>query len=718
MWWVDPLLGFPKELYRTDFSLARIDPGRRDAVKSGIQYRRSARVTDELFNLLLPDAKFLLLVTSGKTTEALKLLPSVYMDPSVEKGGLDDLADVLAYSGVHDPQSVEETVRFGLETPPLSTFGRRGLWLSSHIIHLSSLFGAFPDPQKRPLLTRYLASPSTRARALGLLAMTGTKEQANLVLPFLEQEISSGESRESGVQQAAVAALSHIGDCSAASRVKALLGDPRSDPRTCLSLLLYLFDCSMPPEQNVVGSVLLRQGGGPFGAYQVLEIADAFRPFRGPSAIPALRRLLDAMPKNATLLNAFEYSTEPEALAELRTALSSSQPALRAQAAELLAEDGDQRALPIAAALGADNRNEMDARAHAIEAFRWFKGPSLRRFLLGFLKKSSDREFQVRGPALRALRWYSDDDAVDVLIAALSEGERMDRDAALESLAWASQPVHQKLRNRLSTMNPISKIYCARALQVSEGDDFGIVFEKFIKEEADKLKDYGALEEAIVGLRDAYLAKPADVAVQALRDPYRTIRLAAALALAEKHPSEDDSGHLRNATSQSSNPELALAAERARWAIGVENRAAAALNQARLAASSGDPGLASRDLDAVGLEGPSGITALQCGLGEISGGSTFLTPNLYSRVFSPRHGDLSWLRSQIDAQRGDVKAAMQELSSLLEERPWMKQATREDAAFAPLHRLYAFRVMTEMQDPISVESIQNPEEPEARAKQQ
>jgi hypothetical protein len=65
-----------------------------------------------------------------------------------------------------------------------------------------------------------------------------------------------------------------------------------------------------------------------------------------------------------------------------------------------------------------------------------------------------------------------------------------------------------------------------------------------------------------------------------------------------------------------------------------------------------------------------------------------------------------------------VKAAMQELSSLLEERPWMKQATREDAAFAPLHRLYAFRVMTEMQDPISVESIQNPEEPEARAKQQ
>ena len=159
---------------------------------------------------------------------------------------------------------------------------------SSHIIHLASLFGAFLESQKRLVITRYLASPSTRARALGLLAMTGSKERAGLVLPLLEREMSSGESIEAGVQQAAVGALSHIGDCSAASRVKALLGNPWSDLRTSLSLLLYLWDCVVPPKQNVLGSVLLRQAGGPFGAYQVLEIADAFRAFSGPSAIPAL----------------------------------------------------------------------------------------------------------------------------------------------------------------------------------------------------------------------------------------------------------------------------------------------------------------------------------------------------------------------------------------------------------------------------------------------
>jgi hypothetical protein len=97
---------------------------------------------------------------------------------------------------------------------------------SSHIIHLASLFGAFPESQKRLVITRYLASPSTRARALGLLAMTGTKERAGRVLPLLEREMSGGESIEAGVQQAAVGALSHIGDCSTPSRVKALLGNP------------------------------------------------------------------------------------------------------------------------------------------------------------------------------------------------------------------------------------------------------------------------------------------------------------------------------------------------------------------------------------------------------------------------------------------------------------------------------------------------------------
>jgi hypothetical protein len=156
--------------------------------------------------------------------------------------------------------------------------------------------------------------------------------------------------------------------------------------------------------------------------------------------------------------------------------------------------------------------------------------------------------------------------------------------------------------------------------------------------------------------------------------------------------------------SQKNKPDQQFTGHRARAMIDASERASKLIGEAEHAAVGGDLLLASRILEQLSANG-SPLSVFYRSLAGLEHLDAFAARFEQPSPLRQRMDDLLWLRCHIVARRGDYKTAMDQLKQILDQRPWLRKAVQADSAFAPLHQLYAFRVLSGMQEPTTVENI-------------
>jgi HEAT repeat protein len=716
-WWLDSRLGFPRELYQTDFDLEEVDPSYRDTLKSGVMLDGATSVDDQIATMLLPDAQVRFLATSGRPEQAEILLRKLYADRSVDQATLDGLAGLLAYSGVHDSELVSAAIRHAFR--PESTFNPFDIGT----LNLVPLLEGDRDIGWRSQVIRYLGIPASRSGALRLLGAVGTSDDARLIRPFLASSYGGDDGEGSfGTRATAIRALLGVGECSSIDSVRQLLIRGGTDPTA--GPLDYLRWCGNRSDLALLGRVASRQissvSSTPY-PFQ-LTLATMYQ-VAGRSAIPIIKGIVAGLPPNNWKIESEEGIFEPELTSDLRSALTSPQPIVRAIAANALAKRGDPSGLEYAATTALDPKQEIQTRFVALRALRWVKDPMIERFLFGLAKPAVGAHAEVRAAAYEGLWWYDDEEALNLLVDGLGDQFRWVRSSAVSSLAfWSSPAVKKFLAARLRTLDPVRKVYAARALQLMGPGVYPEVFSSFLKSQADELKDYNATVEAIEGLRDAYLLEPVITVIAALRDERREVRLAATLALAG-HSNPQDTKNALIKASADKDPYFRTAVARALWAFAVVQRAKAGrakaadlfakneLHGAQLAlnrAHHSDFGIGIRF-----ERPPDDTTMLEAGLSvakssKVRSGIT-RSSIIFDDAFRSEGDEFNRLACEINAATGDTETALNRVTSLAMDGPGARKSLAEDPLLAPLRNIYQFQVLTGMRPPIAVENFKPPQ---------
>jgi len=281
-WWLDARLGFPKLQYQTDFELTQLDPARRDSVKAGLIFGRKAVISEEIYQLLQPDAKVRFLITQGRLDEALQLMPRLYQDPSIDKDSLDGIVGMMAYSGVHDEVFVQEAIRQALlgNRRPLVTFTNR-----SANLHLIALLRNLPSDGWRRELLAYLGNDTARPDAIALTGMLGDDGDISSIIPFLDAPPSG----EVSVRSIAFQALLDLGGCSQLSHARRWVNETDySTEGPLLDYIGYCGDETDVPRLEESARRDVRADLDPYASSRTLSLM--FR-MAGKASIPAINEV-------------------------------------------------------------------------------------------------------------------------------------------------------------------------------------------------------------------------------------------------------------------------------------------------------------------------------------------------------------------------------------------------------------------------------------------
>jgi len=460
------------------------------------------------------------------------------------------------------------------------------------------------------------------------------------------------------------------------------------------------------------------------GAFVAGEVVNSIWHIGGETSLPAIKGIVASTPPGEFRSHALQIVFDPQILPVLRSELSVPQEGVRASAASALAQRGDSSGLEIAAEIAADPKQQVRSRISALDAFQWFRGPAIERFLLNVARASRAEQAEVHAAACSALRWYDDLEVVSFLVTQLDDQSSSVRQAALNSLVFrGSEHAQQLLKDKLSTLEPVRKVYAAVALQRMRTGIYPDIFRNFLKNKADQSKDYAATVQAIGGLHEAYLRAPVSAAVEALRDERREVRLAATLALAEHEEVEKVRAALANAAVDK-DPHFRLAASRAFWALTVVQKAEKHRAEAALALTEGNFRRAEHILSQVYRGGYSrGGSAgdyravLENTLSVSKPMETPSRPNVivfsgpnyvFQDDFNPAIAGFNKLESEIRAKKGEASEAIDELQDPLIENPGLQKSFREDPNLESLRNIYEFRVLTGIQEPTTIEHIKLP----------
>lgn len=710
-WWLDKRLGFPKPIYQTDFELGQLDPVRRDSLKVGRIVSRGTDLETEIVKMLQPDVQARFLITTGRLDEAIKQVPQLYKNPSVDQNSVNEIIGMLGYSGVSDERFIQNATTHALLTRSPSRMGS----YRSLKLYLINLLGNLPSDVCHRLLVPFLSVPLARRDALELLGSLGDKADAATVAPFLSSRFEPQQSFDSPLL-AALMALNHLGDCSALPRVRQFIA--RDDFLTVREILPYVRSCGNQTdlvllEQAARRDALETNGSGAFVAARIVEtIYDGW----GHASVPTILSILASTPMGPGKVQALQNIKDPDVSTDLASLTAAAPALVRAQAATALAELGDRRGLTPAAAIARNQQEELNTRTQALEAFRWFKGPEIEVFLLTMIKASKPEEAEIRAGSMTGLRWYDDDAARSTLLEGLADRDELVREAALESFGFNSTESRTKwLEGELGSLRPAQKVYAARALQLVSKDNHASVFTQFLKERADEAKDYPATVEAMVGLRDAYIMQPTAESVDALGDPNREVRLAATLALIERGDYDQSVELLKEAEKHNDN-RFQTAARRALWGISVERRSEALLERAQAELAGGNSRLASQLLDRVydpeNFGGMNNDSALEAGLSVSKSSDEFAGPYgsyLFESIFDPTHNRFKLLRCELTLKNASVSSAQFDLNSILSDDPALRNSLAQDPNLASLRSVYEFRVLTGLQQPTEIDNLKLPD---------
>jgi hypothetical protein len=697
-WWLDTRLGFPKPIYQTDFELDELDPTRRDLVKGGLMFSRNESPQDVIVNMLQPDAKVRFLLTTGKTADAVKVLRILYNDSSVDHERLDSMLPMLPYAEIHDEDFITQALKHTFRAPSQA-------FTIPPSASLALLFQDLPPERWHAILRPFFDVHSTRANALDVLGLLGNKDDAAIPKSYLDN--SFAEETFVTLIRSALNALVNLGDCSALASVRRLVLDHRSDPSTIRSGVDYIQRCGSSQDLALLQELARRDiTAGRKSLSSVDQAVNCMYRLAGSSAVPAIRTILQALPMDRRW-NVMHSILDERLVTDVALALNVNQPRARALAAQLLAEWGRPDGLAIAARVTLDRSLNDQTRADGLRAFEWFQGPKIRTFALKIVGTTSpQQEMRVRAAALNALRWYDDDEVLDVLAKALADKDSTVRANAIKSFMFhRSTRARSYLHHLLNSSDPVIRIYTARVLQMIEGGTYTDTFRNYLRKSADLHDDYALLEQAITGLRDAYTKEPAPIVVEALRDPRRDIRLAATLAIAD-HP---DSTGIRGLLVRAANDNdlwFRNACRRAQWALGVARKQASISDAARSAFLQNDTAGAYQLLFRIDPE------TLKVGLSFIKSRSAtagFVIPSyVFENAFSRRSENVDSFLNALDLGERSYGLFMLRLQEVITNDPAAWARVREDPRTRPLRQYYAFRVLTGLQAPMVVDNIELP----------
>jgi hypothetical protein len=698
--WLDPELGFPRFQYETDFELNQLDPARRAALKAGLLFDRGANPDDEILGMLQPIERARFLITFGRTDEAVKLLLALYRDPSVDKNSLDRLTTLAGYTAISDMQVAQSAAVQAFRPTSNNPFNQP-------TDNLGALLANLPQGGWRAVVVPLIANPANRRGAIDLVSLLGLPADAALVRPFLEDVVGSEQlGRE--VRSVAIRALGSLADCSAIDQIRRIAVDPAADTNTTSASSTYISRCGSRLDLKTLeaaGRKLdIRGGGGPFAELALGSTIRTLYEMFGASAVPVIRGLLTGWPLTRFKLDAIRDVPEPEFLPDLHGALTAPLASVRALAAATLAARGDLEGVPTAAQVAQDTSQSSEFRADALRALKFVKGSSARTILSNLAK--ADTEPDVRSAAIRGLRWYDDDDTLAVLFKAFEDSDRTVREAALETFTFLpAERTANWIGNKQRGLSRGQQVYATRVLQRSRRSEYADTYRGLLAK-ADASIDYPALTQAIIGLRDAWVTEPVAAVIDGLADPKREIRLAATLALVD-HP--DRATVVPLLRSAETKTRATAAVRRAEWAVGVALRADQLRDQARSALASGD--LARADQVLRLMTGPrSGYqAALKYGLSSprttaVQQGFIGDTSNwhLFDEVFASSVNTVALLHAELDIRRGSLSTALRSLTTYAAQHPNARKELREDSRFAPLRSDYEFRLVTGLQQPLTV----------------
>ena len=559
-WWVDGLLGYPRDAYETDLELGDLRPTLRDALRRGVDLPRGARadlwLSEQLTHTAAAKARFL----AGDLAEVGAALGALAADPGSGPEEVLSLGPVLALGEAAPDGAVEPTLRA----------------LVARVTALRVPGGDRPlsDEIGAPLGLLLNRVPRARwsAQVDALLEATGGPELVGRVLEV------------SGPPESMAALASHLGDADGPNVESAVRAVSASGA------------CAWLPEVRAVVA-------GPQRAVPLEQIVrpylDLVRVCGGADDLPALRDLLvRALNGELKVRWSFDvlhtiYLLDP-GLA--RALLAEAAPGLRGarevtvvpwaylEASEMLAlldpegpevlqgrvYRGDPSAVWSALAYGLADPSDP-SRAAWLWPLALYQGAPLERRVIGLLEGGGLPVAQALPLQAVAAR-RGDAAAARAAGRGLSSADLLPVQTALNQLSAMRAPLADLgLPGRQAALG--LGVVALRRGEATEVDFLGVLGDPAAT----------ALERmlAVEGQRRRWLTGPAQPALAALRSPLRQVRLAAILALAARaDPPPVDSGE---------DPWLTLTLERLRWTRRALQEDARLREQIRAALTAGQP---------------------------------------------------------------------------------------------------------------------------------
>lgn len=578
-WAIDRFLGYPVQIYESDFNLDHIKPGLRAGLLSGVQLDPARSIDEQMLEMIQPVERVRQLLLLGRMDEAaelfvalagsplsipqelLTLLPTFAVASQVPEVMVKPVLDVAArYLEVVNAvnEDVGRTELIGTTLAPFLRRVSRSVWEpqlrafatdEGGLYFVMTVLRYLATDEELPLILRALDSPlETASRSAWLVLRSGGLCGA---LPKVRRALESSATRELDLESA----LIFMRDCGGKEdigRLEALLPQILQSTDS-LALQLYRLIYSVYGLDRQAGARLLEKALHSPGGLRGLDLLmDSFGNQWAPELVEVCQRHFRNIP----------HSQWPLLL------LKSS------------AELGDAAVVPeLWRRIMADPRQGgVRDLVRTVTVFAGVDAPLLTRG-----GGSSDPTFGLfRSARLEYLFLRPSDEAVLELVEIASSYDSTMQFGALDILTIIAHPRTEALLHQiLAGPDGTRRLVAAFVLQAREQKSYGDVFRTFLSsvQPSSSILD---VRTSIRGLAVALQQEPIEHVWPILRSPQYWIRLAGALSLYERTDGSALVPELRR-WSHSSDAVERLTGARTLWAImaGESNRAQAA-NFARL----------------------------------------------------------------------------------------------------------------------------------------
>ncbi len=659
-WWVDGLLGFPREPYQTGWSLTDMRPELRDALRAGMDLPEPERASAFLAEALGPVAATQERIVAGKLDGLGERLHAVADTPGLGPGEALGLVPALALGETSPEPLLEDLLEIATQQAAILRVPGGSQRLDGRVGRPMGLLLLRADPAALKVHLEAQLRDESGPELLGeLLAVAGDPEQVAALEPSLRSV------RAANVE-GALLAMAYSGRCSAMPEIRAMLqrgGGVVQQSRVQEAWLELTTACGGPEDVPLLEDMLVAIASG--SAYddplnRVLSLLYSLDPAHVVELATRYAEGLQA--GRRTTVTPFAYQADPALVATLPPGSPQ----------QLLARLylGDAEAVWPSLEFGLRDRASPSGGSW-LWALALYRGPALQAQARA-LVADPDQPVYVTLPMLPVAAGGGGDEAARAVGLGLASADLVQVQIALNYLsAWdAALPPDLGGESRQAAL--------ARDLiALRRGGLHGDRFQEVLEDPAARaLEVWLALE----GQRRLWGDDPGS-AVEALRSPFARVRLAGILTLADQDelPSLDAQG----------DPWLMRAHAQVRWAhhaLRLEEE----LRQRARAALDADQPLRARQITRL-LRTDQGALKV---LGRV------LAPELPAPLYDEREQETDYLHMLADLRLG-VGTSTEWPIAYLSPRMWGRMVS--EPTLADRQDEYLFRVLTGRSPPLTVE---------------